>query len=81
ILGPIAGAWMAQESNWRWVFYNMSIICGVIQINRFIFLRESKQYSSLSFILILSMFRISLYTYAVRKSCHKEAKRDGFRSE
>jgi len=40
-VGPIAGAWIAQESNWRWVFWSTSIVCGAIQINGFIFLRET----------------------------------------
>lgn len=41
-LGPIAGAWVAQKSNWRWIFRSTTILCAIVQANGFILLRESE---------------------------------------
>ncbi|KAJ5595433.1 uncharacterized protein N7459_001641 [Penicillium hispanicum] len=40
-VGPIAGAFVAERTTWRWVFYATSIAAGVIQIAGFLFLPES----------------------------------------
>ncbi|KAF8319781.1 MFS general substrate transporter [Clavulina sp. PMI_390] len=40
-LGPIAGAWIAQRTSWRWVFYATSIADGLIQLAGFLWLRET----------------------------------------
>ncbi|KAF8596151.1 MFS general substrate transporter [Ceratobasidium sp. AG-I] len=31
-IGPVVGAWIAEKSTWRWVFYSTSIADGVVQI-------------------------------------------------
>ncbi|KAI0333400.1 MFS polyamine transporter [Cubamyces sp. BRFM 1775] len=41
VIGPICGAWIAQESNWRWVFWSTSIVCVVVQAVGFVYLRET----------------------------------------
>ncbi|OBZ79510.1 hypothetical protein A0H81_01194 [Grifola frondosa] len=41
VIGPIAGAWIAELSTWRWVFWSTSIAAGVIQIFGFFALRET----------------------------------------
>ncbi|KAF8480551.1 MFS polyamine transporter [Gautieria morchelliformis] len=40
-IGPIASAWIAERSTWRWVFWSTSIVCGCVQIFGFIHLRET----------------------------------------
>ncbi|EMD41905.1 hypothetical protein CERSUDRAFT_79517 [Gelatoporia subvermispora B] len=40
-IGPVAGAWIAERSTWRWVFWSTSIISGIIQVLGFLFLRET----------------------------------------
>ncbi|GBE84877.1 MFS polyamine transporter [Sparassis latifolia] len=40
-IGPICGAWVAQRSTWRWVFWSTSIVDGAIQILGLFFLRET----------------------------------------
>ena len=40
-IGPIAGAWIAQESVWQWVFWSTSIFAGLVQVLGFFFLKES----------------------------------------
>ncbi|KAG1831984.1 MFS polyamine transporter [Suillus subalutaceus] len=32
VLGPITGAWVAQYSTWRWVFWSTSIVDAAVQI-------------------------------------------------
>jgi len=39
--GPLVGGWIAQFSNWRWVFYSTSIADAILQIAAFIFVRET----------------------------------------
>jgi len=41
VLGPIAGAWIAEKTTWHWVFWSSSILCGIIQAFGFLFLQES----------------------------------------
>ncbi|KAL1892202.1 hypothetical protein Sste5346_007158 [Sporothrix stenoceras] len=40
-VGPIAGAFIAQNTTWRWVFYSTTIADGVIQFAGLFFLRET----------------------------------------
>ncbi|KAG2753484.1 MFS general substrate transporter [Suillus brevipes Sb2] len=32
VLGPVTGAWIAERSTWRWVFWSTSIVDAIIQI-------------------------------------------------
>ncbi|KAK7473098.1 hypothetical protein VKT23_001198 [Stygiomarasmius scandens] len=41
VVGPLAGAWIAQRSTWRWVFWSTSIVDGAIQVAGLFFLRET----------------------------------------
>ncbi|KAF9235761.1 MFS polyamine transporter [Melanogaster broomeanus] len=41
VIGPITGAWIAEYSTWRWVFWSTSIADGVVQILGMLFLQES----------------------------------------
>ncbi|KAI0666100.1 MFS polyamine transporter [Trametes maxima] len=41
VIGPVCGAWIAQESDWRWVFWSTSILCVFIQALGFFYLRET----------------------------------------
>ncbi|KAJ5261256.1 MFS multidrug transporter [Penicillium angulare] len=40
-LGPIAGGFIAENVTWRWVFWSVSILDGVVQIAGLYFLRET----------------------------------------
>ncbi|CAK7220857.1 hypothetical protein SCUCBS95973_004298 [Sporothrix curviconia] len=40
-VGPIAGAFIAQNTTWRWVFYSTTIADGAIQVAGLFFLRET----------------------------------------
>ncbi|KAG8689113.1 hypothetical protein FRC09_012575 [Ceratobasidium sp. 395] len=40
-IGPIAGAWIAEKSSWRWVFYSTSIADAVIQLVGLWYLTET----------------------------------------
>ncbi|KIH90317.1 MFS multidrug transporter [Sporothrix brasiliensis 5110] len=40
-VGPIAGAFIAQNTSWRWVFYSTTIADGIIQFAGLFFLRET----------------------------------------
>lgn len=53
VIGPIAGAWVDQDSTWRWVFWSTSIVNCVVQGMGFLFLRESTSFTSLSFELVI----------------------------
>lgn len=44
VIGPIAGAWIAQKSTWRWVFWATTIADGVVQCLGLFYLRESKYF-------------------------------------
>ncbi|KAF2109038.1 major facilitator superfamily domain-containing protein [Lophiotrema nucula] len=39
--GPIAGGYLAQAKGWRWIFWVISMVGGVVLIITLIFLRES----------------------------------------
>ncbi|PFH46378.1 hypothetical protein AMATHDRAFT_88360 [Amanita thiersii Skay4041] len=39
--GPLVGGWIAERSNWQWVFWSVSIADAVLQIVGFIFIRET----------------------------------------
>ncbi|KAG7095020.1 hypothetical protein E1B28_005814 [Marasmius oreades] len=41
VIGPVAGAWIAQLSDWQWVFWSTSIVDAVIQIAGLFYLRET----------------------------------------
>ncbi|KAF7970479.1 hypothetical protein HWV62_23837 [Athelia sp. TMB] len=41
VVGPICGAWIAERSTWRWVFWSSSIVDGAIQAVGFFLLDES----------------------------------------
>ncbi|KAI0067660.1 MFS polyamine transporter [Artomyces pyxidatus] len=41
VVGPIAGAWIADKSTWRWVFWSTSIVDGVVQLFGLIYLKET----------------------------------------
>ncbi|KAK3367591.1 major facilitator superfamily domain-containing protein [Podospora didyma] len=41
IIGPIAGGFLANAKGWRWVFWLMVIVAGVLAIAIFVFARES----------------------------------------
>jgi MFS family permease len=40
-LGPIAGGFIAEHTSWRWVFYSVSIVDGLIQVMGLFLLRET----------------------------------------
>lgn len=54
VVGPIAGAWIAEKSTWRWVFWSTTIVDGAIQVAGMFFLQES-----MSFILVAFSFSFS----------------------
>ncbi|KAF8996433.1 MFS polyamine transporter [Cyathus striatus] len=41
VVGPIAGAWIAQKTTWRWVYWSSSLIDLPIQALGILFLRET----------------------------------------
>ncbi|KAG2150965.1 MFS polyamine transporter [Suillus clintonianus] len=41
VVGPITGAWIAERSTWRWVFWSSSIVDAAIQILGLFVLRET----------------------------------------
>lgn len=41
VIGPICGAWIAERSTWRWVFWSTTIVDGFIQILGIFFLQET----------------------------------------
>ncbi|KAG1731353.1 major facilitator superfamily domain-containing protein [Suillus paluster] len=41
VVGPIAGAWIAERSTWRWVYWSTSIMNAVVQILGFFLLQET----------------------------------------
>ncbi|KAF8876578.1 MFS polyamine transporter [Infundibulicybe gibba] len=41
VVGPVCGAWIAEKSTWRWVFWSTSIVDVVIQISGLFFLQET----------------------------------------
>ncbi|KAI9045029.1 MFS transporter [Aspergillus affinis] len=41
VIGPISGAWIAEKSTWRWVFWSTSIFGATVQVLGLCFLQES----------------------------------------
>ncbi|KAJ5971517.1 uncharacterized protein N7479_001435 [Penicillium vulpinum] len=41
VLGPVAGGFISQEADWRWIFWLLTILSGVTTLVGFIFLRET----------------------------------------
>lgn len=41
VIGPVCGAWIAQKTTWRWVFWSTSIMNGVIMVLGVFLLRET----------------------------------------
>ncbi|KAJ3553505.1 hypothetical protein NM688_g3576 [Phlebia brevispora] len=41
VIGPIAGAWIAQRSTWRWVFRSTTIADAIVQLGGLYFLQET----------------------------------------
>ncbi|KAF5372341.1 hypothetical protein D9615_009305 [Tricholomella constricta] len=41
VVGPVCGAWIAERSTWRWVFWSTSIVDAAIQISGLFFLQET----------------------------------------
>ncbi|KAI0329280.1 MFS polyamine transporter [Cubamyces sp. BRFM 1775] len=41
VIGPTCGAWIAQRSTWRWVFYSTTIVDAFIQFMGLFFLKET----------------------------------------
>ncbi|KAG5652150.1 hypothetical protein H0H81_006134 [Sphagnurus paluster] len=41
VIGPICGAWIAEKSTWRWVFWSTSIVDAAVQISGLFFLQET----------------------------------------
>lgn len=40
-LGPVAGGFLAQAAGWRWIFWLLTIVAGLMTILTFLFLRET----------------------------------------
>lgn len=40
-VGPLAGAWIAQASNWRWILWGSTIVGAAVQAAGIVFLDES----------------------------------------
>ncbi|KAI0771680.1 MFS polyamine transporter [Trametes elegans] len=41
VIGPVGGAWIAEKSTWRWVFWSTSLACVVVQAGGLFFLQET----------------------------------------
>ncbi|KAH9936238.1 MFS polyamine transporter [Fomitopsis serialis] len=41
VMGPICGAWIAQKSTWRWVFWSTTILSAIVGCGGFLMLRET----------------------------------------
>ncbi|GLB40865.1 putative mfs polyamine transporter [Lyophyllum shimeji] len=41
VVGPVCGAWIAQRSTWRWVFWSTSAVDAAIQVSGLFFLQET----------------------------------------
>ncbi|CDO69456.1 hypothetical protein BN946_scf184817.g16 [Trametes cinnabarina] len=41
VIGPACGAWIAEKSDWRWVFWSTSIFCVFVQGVGLFYLQES----------------------------------------
>ena len=40
-IGPITGAWVAEKSTWRWVFWATTAFAGLVGVLGFLYLKES----------------------------------------
>ncbi|KAL8725729.1 MAG: hypothetical protein Q9166_007179 [cf. Caloplaca sp. 2 TL-2023] len=40
-LGPVAGGFLAEAAGWRWIFWLLTIVAGLMTILTFLFLRET----------------------------------------
>ncbi|KAK7428786.1 hypothetical protein QQZ08_004711 [Neonectria magnoliae] len=47
IIGPIAGGYLTQAKSWRWSFWVVAMVAGVITVVNFIFMRETNAYTIL----------------------------------
>ncbi|KAA1478674.1 MFS polyamine transporter [Dentipellis sp. KUC8613] len=41
VVAPVAGAWIAERSTWRWVFWATTIVDACVQLMGILFLKES----------------------------------------
>ncbi|TVY82541.1 Efflux pump radE [Lachnellula suecica] len=41
VIGPVAGGFLAESAGWRWVFWLILILAGILTIMMFIFLKET----------------------------------------
>ncbi|KAG6878232.1 hypothetical protein C0993_010354 [Termitomyces sp. T159_Od127] len=41
VVGPVCGAWIAERSTWRWVFWSTTIVDAIIQIFGVFYLQET----------------------------------------
>ncbi|KAI0318767.1 major facilitator superfamily domain-containing protein [Amylostereum chailletii] len=41
VIGPLTGAWVAEKSTWRWVFWSTSIVDAAVQVAGLFYLKES----------------------------------------
>ncbi|ETW85069.1 major facilitator superfamily [Heterobasidion irregulare TC 32-1] len=41
VVGPVIGAWIAEKSQWRWVFYSTTIADAFVQVLGILFLKET----------------------------------------
>lgn len=39
--GPLVGGWIAEKSEWQWVFWSVSIADALLQVAGFVFIRET----------------------------------------
>ncbi|KAJ3491954.1 hypothetical protein NLG97_g5493 [Lecanicillium saksenae] len=47
VIGPIAGGYLIQIKGWRWSFWLVAIVSGVVYLFSFLFLRETYAYTLL----------------------------------
>lgn len=40
-IGPVAGGFLAQAAGWRWIFWLVTILAGVVSVVMFIFMEET----------------------------------------
>ncbi|TCD60586.1 hypothetical protein EIP91_009831 [Steccherinum ochraceum] len=41
VIGPMAGAWVAQKSTWRWIFWSITIAGAAVQALGLVYLQET----------------------------------------
>lgn len=41
VIGPVAGGFLAEDTNWRWIFWVLAIACGLTTILCFFVARET----------------------------------------